>query len=288
MGYKLPKNEYRISITSACNMKCVYCHNEGNNHIANLSIEDIDLLLKNSKGIGLKSVRLTGGEPTIHKDFDKIVRLIHDKYNLKVGVNTNAVDITKMIPLLKEGKIHRVVVGMDYFDGKISKNSPVGVSSAVVKKNILKMKQYCANVALSTVFNNNLEEIDKMVEWALSNDIRIKILEIVSAERAPETRKEYVQMRDFIASKYNLKLKTNKKFFYQYQGYIGDKRVASFFHSLCRLGHHELCKNMHMRIDANGNFVNCIHSQGIRMGFKNGDVKENIKKALKYHYEREC
>ena len=27
---QLPKNEYRISITSGCNMKCVYCHNEGN------------------------------------------------------------------------------------------------------------------------------------------------------------------------------------------------------------------------------------------------------------------
>ena len=38
---QLPKNEYRISITSGCNMKCVYCHNEGNKVINELSKDDI-------------------------------------------------------------------------------------------------------------------------------------------------------------------------------------------------------------------------------------------------------
>lgn len=63
---EIPNNEYRISITSKCNMKCIYCHNEGNEHRSELSIDDIRTLINNSYGFNLHSIRLTGGEPLIH------------------------------------------------------------------------------------------------------------------------------------------------------------------------------------------------------------------------------
>ena len=49
----LPKNEFRMSITSGCNMKCVYCHNEGNNKPAILSIEDIEKIINAAQNLGI-------------------------------------------------------------------------------------------------------------------------------------------------------------------------------------------------------------------------------------------
>ena len=48
-----------MSIISSCNMKCVYCHNEGNNEISMLKLEDIEKIIKDSKEYGLKAIRLT-------------------------------------------------------------------------------------------------------------------------------------------------------------------------------------------------------------------------------------
>lgn len=51
---KLAKNELRISITAACNMKCVYCHNEGNTKMAMLTKEQIREIVEASKDFELK------------------------------------------------------------------------------------------------------------------------------------------------------------------------------------------------------------------------------------------
>ena len=56
---EIPRNQYRMSIISSCNMKCVYCHNEGNNEISMLKLEDIEKIIKDSKEDGLKAIRLT-------------------------------------------------------------------------------------------------------------------------------------------------------------------------------------------------------------------------------------
>ncbi|MCI8618058.1 MAG: hypothetical protein HFJ60_07510 [Clostridia bacterium] len=56
---EIPRNEYRMSIISSCNMKCIYCHNEGNNCISMLKIEDIEKIIKESKEFGLRGIRLT-------------------------------------------------------------------------------------------------------------------------------------------------------------------------------------------------------------------------------------
>ena len=42
---EIPRNQYRMSIISSCNMKCVYCHNEGNNEISMLKLEDIEKII---------------------------------------------------------------------------------------------------------------------------------------------------------------------------------------------------------------------------------------------------
>ena len=276
----IPRGEYRISITTACNMKCIYCHNEGQSCFAQLTLDDIDLLLKNSFDIGLKSVRLTGGEPLIHPQIVDICKLIKNKYNLQVGINTNLIKIDVMKELLENNLVDKLVIGFDYFDSKVSKNSPVGEPSSVIRNNILSIKDYPINIAIDMVYNDNKEDIDKMFNFCLSNGIEIKVLENIENKSA-EHHTEFLDFMKFLAQKYDIELVTSKEEFDQYRGYKNNVRVASFFNSLCYDKKCDLCKNMHLRVSANGNLHWCALNDDGGINFKE-DTRNNILKILKW------
>lgn len=275
----LPKNEYRISITSGCNMKCVYCHNEGNHVYSELSIDDIENLIKNSYDLGLDSIRITGGEPLTHKDIINICEMLSEKYGLKVGINTNLIEIEKLMYMVNRGYIHRVVVGLDYFDGDISKNSPVGVSSERILSNILEVRDAGVDVSVSTVFNGDYDNLYNLINWCLENGIRIKILEEVTDEIADSSSPEYINMRNSVINDFNL-TKEYDPIYNEWHGSYEGKKVVSFFHSHCRVNDCEVCKNMHLRVTSTGKFKQCIQTSEYDVDIFDGDIRENILKTL--------
>lgn len=277
---QLPKNEYRISITSGCNMKCVYCHNEGNKVINQLTKDDIEELIKNSYDLGLEQVRLTGGEPLIHKEIFDICQMLAEKYHLKVGINTNIIEIEKLMYMIEKGWIYRVVVGLDYFDGEVSKQSPIGISSKQALENILRVKNTGVNVTISTVFNGDYENLYNLVNWAHENGIRIKILEEVKNEVADAPDAAYLVMKDKIYRDFHLKPIFDDNF-KEWHG-IDDKgfTAVTFFHSHCRIRECDVCKKMHLRVTSCGGLKQCIQSEEDDVDFRHGNVRENIIKAL--------
>lgn len=276
---KIPRGEYRISITSACNMKCVYCHNEGQSSFAQLSLNDIDLLLANSYDLEVTSVRLTGGEPLIHPDIIDICKLIKHKYHLQVGINTNLIKFDIILELLKNHLIDKLVVGMDYYDGKVSKNSPVGISSKIIRQNLSSIKNMPISIAVDMVYTNNKNDIDKMMKYCLNNGFEIKVLEDIG-NLSEEYHKEFMLFVKSLAQKYGIELYSSKEEFDQFRGYKGKKRVASFFNSLCYDKKCALCKNMHLRVSAKGVLHSCAIKEDDGICFKGESVRNNILKML--------
>ena len=277
---KIPRGDYRISITTACNMKCVYCHNEGQSCCAELSLEDIDLLLKNSYDLGLKSVRLTGGEPLIHPQIIDICKLVKNKYGLKLGINTNLIKVDVMREILENNLVDKVVIGIDYFDSKISKKSPIGESSETIKNNILSIRKYPVVFSLDMVFGDNKKDIEKMFDFCLSNQIEIKILEDIT-NKSKSYHNDFLKFMRYIVDKYDIKLETSEEDFDQFRGYKNGIRVASFFNSLCYEGKCDLCRKMHLRVSAGGVLHWCALNETDGVNFKEGNVRENILKILK-------
>ena len=68
---------FRISITDVCNFKCGYCLPNGYQKSENkkefLSLEEIKRIGKALSELGVCKIRLTGGEPTVRKDFVEII-----------------------------------------------------------------------------------------------------------------------------------------------------------------------------------------------------------------------
>ncbi len=69
----------RIVITSRCNYQCFFCHNEGIRENVNdmLNTDDISLIVKVCKRLGINRFKITGGEPLIRSDIINIIKTIN-------------------------------------------------------------------------------------------------------------------------------------------------------------------------------------------------------------------
>mgnify|MGYP001563239005 CR=1 FL=1 len=73
--------DIRISVTKRCNFGCIYCHDEGLGpvlrprmpHEDEMSVEEIERVVKIAREFGIRSVKYTGGEPLIRHDMEAIV-----------------------------------------------------------------------------------------------------------------------------------------------------------------------------------------------------------------------
>lgn len=278
MQRHLPKNEFRISIISSCNMRCVYCHNEGNKKLSMLSINDIKKIIDSAYDLGMKNVRLTGGEPLIHPQILEICKMLSEEYGLKVGINTNCIEIEKILNLIENGWIDRIIVGIDFYDNRVSKQSPTGKSSKEILENILEIKNKGCDVSISNVYNGDYNNIYNLVNWCQQNDIRIKIIELIKNEIHEFSDSDYIKMRDSIIKDFSFEVKIDE--LEEYNCYKNNKKIVSFFPSLCRLRRCDLCKKIHLRITSEGNIKQCIHYDDSDRSVLGEDSRENILNEL--------
>ncbi len=117
-----PITDLRISITDHCNYKCVYCRtgNEGALY-ADLPFADYLHMARVLVGMGIKKVRITGGEPLLRKGVVEFVREVAklrdaDGEPLDIAITTNGHLLAEMAQPLKDAGLRRVTVSMDAVD----------------------------------------------------------------------------------------------------------------------------------------------------------------------------
>lgn len=276
-------DKLRISITSYCNMNCIYCHNEGNLQNAILTKEQIKKIIDECKELNIKSVRITGGEPLISPEIEDICKMLSEDYKINVEINTNGIEIEKLLRIINKGWIKKAIVGIDYYDKKISKNSLRGESSQKIKENILKIKKSDCEVCIDTVYDGDDLNIENMVKWALDNDIEIRVIEQVSKEIDKEYVNKYISIQKGIIAKLNLDWKIDLET-QEYIGYKNNKPLIKFYHSLCRMGLCEACKRMQLRITSNGVLRPCILNSNEDVNIFEGCIYEKLN--LKMNLEK--
>jgi len=117
-----PITDLRIAITDHCNYKCVYCRtgNEGALY-RDLPIADYLRMARVFAALGIKKVRLTGGEPLLRKGIVELVRDLAklrsaDGEPLELAITTNGHLLAEMAQPLKDAGLDRVTVSMDAVD----------------------------------------------------------------------------------------------------------------------------------------------------------------------------
>ena len=108
----------RISVTDKCNLRCVYCmplHGmEWLKRDSLLSYEEIAAVVHTMAGMGLRRVRITGGEPLVRKDLHRLVGMLSKISGIEeISLSTNAVLLAAQAEALRDAGISRVNISLD-------------------------------------------------------------------------------------------------------------------------------------------------------------------------------
>ncbi len=126
---KRPLRDLRISVTDRCNFRCVYCMPKdvfGKDYVfltkaSLLSFEEITRIARLAVAHGVEKIRLTGGEPLLRKNIEKLVEMLSvlktpDGRALDLTLTTNASLLAKKAQALKDAGLKRVTVSLDSLD----------------------------------------------------------------------------------------------------------------------------------------------------------------------------
>jgi cyclic pyranopterin phosphate synthase len=107
-----PVTNLRISLTSRCNLSCIYCHAEGEkNPESEMSADEIIDIMEIAAKFGIKSIKFTGGEPLIRPDILKIIQAVPK--GIECSITTNGILLADMAADLKAAGLRRVNVSLD-------------------------------------------------------------------------------------------------------------------------------------------------------------------------------
>ena len=107
----------RISVTDRCNLRCIYCADGTTPHLPRtevLSYEEIERLVRISSELGVRAVRLTGGEPLLRPEVTRLVSMLSRVPGIEeVSMTTNGTLLTRYAAALKQAGLARVNVSLD-------------------------------------------------------------------------------------------------------------------------------------------------------------------------------
>ena len=180
--YQREINTIRISVTDRCNLRCFYCYEEYQYLKKEdlLSFEEIVSIIKECVKLGIKRVKLTGGEPLIRKDIDILIKMISEIKGIEdISITTNGVLLSDMAFKLKKANLSRINVSLDTLNPqKYKEITKIGEFDIVIK-GLMKAKElFFKKIKINTVLlkNINENEIQDIKKFASDNDFDFQLI----------------------------------------------------------------------------------------------------------------
>ena len=122
-----PLRDLRISVTDRCNFRCVYCMPKevyGRDfrfleRAELLTFEEIARLARTFAGLGVRKIRLTGGEPLLRREVERLVAMLAAIPGLDLTLTTNGSLLAQKAAALREAGLERVTVSLDSLDDEV-------------------------------------------------------------------------------------------------------------------------------------------------------------------------
>ncbi|TKH18149.1 GTP 3',8-cyclase MoaA [Bacillus wiedmannii] len=186
-----PLQDLRISVIDRCNFRCTYCMPAevfGPDYAFLkdeflLTFDEIERLAKLFVSIGVRKIRLTGGEPLLRKDLAKLIaRLVKIDGLVDIGLTTNAIHLTKQAKALKEAGLHRVNVSLDAIDDDTFRNiNGRNINTKPVIKGIIAAKEAGLEVKVNMVVKKGMNDhqVLPMAAYFKEQGIKLRFIEFM-------------------------------------------------------------------------------------------------------------
>ena len=206
-GRKFPY--IRLSITDVCNYKCTYCLPQGykknpGDTRSFMSAEEISRLAKALSELGVCKIRLTGGEPTVRKDFFDILKDIKLNSNIpKVTMTTNGYQLDKIAHQLHEAGLDGINISIDSLNREIFKKLTghdrlLEILEGIKVLQKLNFKSIKVNAVLLKGINDNNENFELFGNFIRENNIDFRFIELMqTGDNLDYFKKNHVSAKIF-------------------------------------------------------------------------------------------
>jgi len=291
-----PVTNLRISLTQDCNFHCFFCHREGQHFNARRELRpgEIERIVRIASRLGIRKVKLTGGEPTVRDDIIEIVGRIKP-YVVDLSMTTNGSRLKELAkPLAKAGldrvnvslhslrpEVYRRITGVDMLDVVIE-----GIEEAV---------KYLSPVKLNMTVMKGLndDEIWDMVDFAAKTGTILQLIELEAPREFTETRffRKYFyplkpvekKLEEMAVETRERRMHRRKKYFIPTDYGITEVEVVRAMHNTV------FCANCtRLRVTSDGKFKTCLlrkndlidFATALRNGASDAELVEIFKGAV--------
>ncbi len=286
----------RISVTDRCNLHCSYCMPEGavrwQEKEEQLQPEEILRLSKLFSDIGIKKVKLTGGEPLLRKELPFLIRhLKKDCHMEAVTLTTNGILLKKQLDGLLQAGLDGVNISLDTLDRELyykitGKDALPDVKTAIeeaAERKDLSLKLNCV------LINQTEQDLLSIANLAKERKIAVRFIEQmpIGFARGTQTLKEDT-VKQLFEKKYGALLPVTGKcgngpaHYFMVKGFAGSIGfISAFSHKFC-----DTCNRV--RLTSDGFFKPCLQYETgtdlkklLRLGADDDAIREKIRKTIK-------
>ncbi|MHC1720413.1 MAG: GTP 3',8-cyclase MoaA [Clostridiaceae bacterium] len=285
----------RISVTDRCNLRCVYCMPEDGvdslEHNEILTFKEILMIVKAASQLGIRKIKITGGEPLVRKGIANLIRRIKDIDGIEeVTMTSNGVLLGDMAKELAASSLDSINVSLDTMDSESFKNITrrdcfdkvlFGLERSVVLG--LKTKINCVPIA-----QLNDGDLSGILNIARDQPIDVRFIELMpigfGKRYTPVSNEKIFEVieHDFGRLQCSkVKHGNGPAVYYDLPGFKGSVGfISAISNKFC-----ETCNRM--RLTADGNLKLCLHYNKVvalkpllRSGISREQLKMVIEKAI--------
>jgi GTP 3',8-cyclase len=194
----------RLSITELCNFQCQYCLPRGyqpNKKHKFLSLNEINHVVAAFTDLGVRKIRLTGGEPTLRRDFIDILSLISSYPSVKeLAITTNGSRLLKNIHHWHQAGLNAINISIDSFSPHLFKlitgqNKLKELLQCVDKSLEVGIKKVKINTVLMKNMNDNLGDY---LSWIKYRPVELRFIELMETGESLDVFHRYYQSSHLI------------------------------------------------------------------------------------------
>jgi len=192
----------RISVTDRCNLRCIYCMPpegiEKKDHTDCLSFEEITAVAREAAGLGIRKIRLTGGEPLVRHGIANLVEMLSKIEGIDlIGMTTNGHLLDRYAGDLKKAGLDSINISLDTLDeerySRLTRGGEIqkvleGIDAALASGFPLKLNMVVTD-------ETSQREIDDMAAFCRRKGINLQKIKEYSLKEDKEQNDDFVYHR---------------------------------------------------------------------------------------------
>ncbi len=284
----------RVSVTDRCGLRCVYCKPHDISPLFYkeiLTYEEITRIVSVAAGLGVRKIRLTGGEPLGRKDVQHLVRSIAGIRGIEdISLTTNGMLLGRYASELKAAGLHRVNVSLDSLDSERFREITGGGSLEQVMEGIERaydagLRPLKINMVVMRGIND--DEVEAFARLTLETPYHVRFIEFMPGSSL-WTRQACIpvgEIKERIAALAPLSAVRERKHgparYFRLKGAEG---VIGFISAVT----HHFCSDCNrLRLTADGKIMPCLFSatgidmkSAIRMGATDREIEKLLRLSV--------